>query len=216
MLRWVPFVVFLHFLLKFKPFDEFLPNCRSLCVCVARVRVCVLPLNIEVSRSQAIIGTFFQCLFQKMIGWVPLEVLFALCWSLNHLKCDGQYLFLSYCDSCSACEKSFLTRKECAHFRSPRQKCIYIYISVWTWLKVPPDPVRENNANQFLLRMANLLTRLRSRLIQVAHVTSLGCLCPKPASFAIFGCKYVCMYVCMYMYVCVCMYVCMYVNSFFE
>ena len=37
--------------------------------------------------------------------------------------------------------------------------------------------------------------RLRSRLIQVAYVTSLGCLCPKPASFEIFGCKYVCMYV---------------------
>ena len=38
----------------------------NLSLCVARVRVCVLPLNIEV--SQAIIGTFFQCLFQKMIG----------------------------------------------------------------------------------------------------------------------------------------------------
>ena len=65
----------------------------NLSLCVARVRVCVLPLNIEV--SQAIIGTFFQCLFQKMIGWVPLEVLFTLCWSLNRLKCDGQCLFLS-------------------------------------------------------------------------------------------------------------------------
>ena len=31
-------------------------------------------------------------------------------------------------------------------------------------------------------------TRLRSRLIQVAYVTSLGCLCPKSASFEIFGC----------------------------
>ena len=38
-------------------------------------------------------------------------------------------------------------------------------------------------------------TRLGSRLIQVAYVTSLGCLCPKPASFEISGCKYVCMYV---------------------
>ena len=35
--------------------------------------------------------------------------------------------------------------------------------------------------------------------IQVAYETSLGCLCPKPASFEIFGCKCVCkMYVCMY------------------
>ena len=41
-------------------------------------------------------------------------------------------------------------------------------------------------------------TRLRSRLIQVEHVTSLGCMCPKPASFQIIGCKYVCMNVCMY------------------
>ena len=41
----------------------------------------------------------------------------------------------------------------------------------------------------FLLRSH----RLRSRLIQVAYVTSLGCLCPKPASIEIFGC---CMYEC--------------------
>ena len=34
-------------------------------------------------------------------------------------------------------------------------------------------------------------TRLRSRLIQVAYVTSLGCLCPKPASFETFGCMFV-------------------------
>ena len=43
-------------------------------------------------------------------------------------------------------------------------------------------------------------SRLRSRLIQVAYVTTLGCLCPKTASFNWdFGSKYVCM----------CMYVCM-------
>ena len=35
-------------------------------------------------------------------------------------------------------------------------------------------------------------TRLRSRLVQVAYVTSLCCLCPKAATFKIFGCKYVC------------------------
>ena len=34
---------------------------------------------------------------------------------------------------------------------------------------------------------------LRSRLIQVVYVTSLGYLCPKSASIEIFGC---CMYVC--------------------
>ena len=50
---------------------------------------------------------------------------------------------------------------------------------------------------------------LRSRLIQVAYVTSLGCLSPKPASFEVFGCKYVCKYVCVYVcvYVCRCMYI---------
>ena len=68
-----------------------------------------------------------------------------------------------------------------------------------------------NNINCFncLLIIANLTesnihcphfcfggTRLRSRLIQVAYVTSLGCLCWKPASFEIFWCKYVCMPVC--------------------
>ena len=34
---------------------------------------------------------------------------------------------------------------------------------------------------------------LRSRLIQVVYVTSLGCLCPKSASFEISVCMYVCM-----------------------
>ena len=37
--------------------------------------------------------------------------------------------------------------------------------------------------------------RLRSRLIQVAYVTSQGCPCPKPASFEMFRCKYVCVYI---------------------
>ena len=37
-----------------------------MCVCV-----CVHPLNKDV--SQAIIGTFFQRLLQKMVGWVAFE-----------------------------------------------------------------------------------------------------------------------------------------------
>ena len=45
---------------------------RAGCVCVC---VCVHSLNKDV--SQAIIGTFFfQCLFQKMVGWVTFEVSF--------------------------------------------------------------------------------------------------------------------------------------------
>ena len=43
--------------------------------------------------------------------------------------------FSSYCDYCSACEKSFLTGKErpreCTHCRSPHQKN-YIYIYIFT------------------------------------------------------------------------------------
>ena len=133
MLQWVPSVVFLHFLLKFKTFWRVfsLPkrDCKSLCVCVC-VCVCVHPLNKDT--SQAIIGTFFQYILQKMVGWVALRFVIAFCWGLNRLKCDGQCLFLSYCNSCSACEMSFLTGKECpgkcAHCRSPRQKIFYVYV----------------------------------------------------------------------------------------
>ena len=41
-----------------------------------------------------------------------------------------------------------------------------------------------------------------------ADVTILGCLCPKPASFEIFGCTYVCMCVCVRVCVCVCVFLC--------
>ena len=60
-------MVFLHFLLKFKPFDEFFPFqnvIANLCVCI--YCVCVHPLNKDI--SQAITGTFFQCILQKMVG----------------------------------------------------------------------------------------------------------------------------------------------------
>ena len=114
-------VFFPHFLLKFKPFYEFFPFqnvIANLCVCV-----CVHPLNEDV--SQAIIGACFHCVSQKMVVWVALRFVIALSRSLNHLTCDGQCLFLSYCNSCSSCEISFL---KCAHCRSPRQKNIYVYI----------------------------------------------------------------------------------------
>ena len=41
-------------------------------------------------------------------------------------------------------------------------------------------------------------TRLCSRLIQVAYMTSVSCLCRKPASFEILGCKYVRTYITAY------------------
>ena len=69
-------MVFLHFLLRFKPFDEFFPfqnMIANLSVCVASlgVRVCMHTLNKD---SQAIIGTL-----QKMLGWVTLRFVIALC-----------------------------------------------------------------------------------------------------------------------------------------
>ena len=72
---WVPFVVFLKFLLKVKLFDVFsLPRdmIANLSVFVARcVCVCVHPLNKDV--SQAITGTFCQCHFQKIVVWVTFK-----------------------------------------------------------------------------------------------------------------------------------------------
>ena len=95
----------------------------SVCMCV-----CVHPLNKDI--PQAIIVSFFQCVLQKIVGWVALSFVIALCRSWNHLECDGQCLFLSYCNSCSAGEMSFLTRKECprkrAHCRSTCQKNMYV------------------------------------------------------------------------------------------
>ena len=106
-------------------------NCKSLSVCIARVCVCVHPLNKDV--SQAIIA-LFSVPFSKdgrMGRFRGFSLLFVEVY--NRLKCDGQCLFLCYCDwSCYACEKSFLTiqernvsGRESAHCRSPRQK-IYI------------------------------------------------------------------------------------------
>ena len=69
-------MVFLHFLLKFKPFDEFFPfqnMIANLCVCVATVCVCVHPLNKDISQA----GTFFQCILQNIVGWVALSSLFV-------------------------------------------------------------------------------------------------------------------------------------------
>ena len=56
-------------------------DCKSLSVCRALVWVCVCvcvhPLNKDV--SQAIIGTFFHCILQTMVGWVALRFAIALC-----------------------------------------------------------------------------------------------------------------------------------------
>ena len=107
-------------------------DCKSLWVCSYCVSVCVHPLNKDI--SQAIIGTFLQCVLQKMVRWVALRFVITLCWGLNCLKCDDQCFFLSCCNSCSACEVSFLTRKGCpgkyAHCRSPRPKKFFVYIHI--------------------------------------------------------------------------------------
>ena len=62
------FCGFSSLFLKFKPFDDFFPFqnvIANLSVFVARV------LNKDV--SQAIIGFFYQCYFQKMVGWVVFK-----------------------------------------------------------------------------------------------------------------------------------------------
>ena len=89
--------------------------------------MCVHPLNKDV--SQAVIGTFFSVPFSKdgrMGRFSGFSLLYVEVYQIN-------VSFLSYCDYCSTCEKSFLTGKECprecTHCRSPHQKkYIYIYI----------------------------------------------------------------------------------------
>ena len=73
MLRLVTLVVFLHYLLKYKPFNEFFPFQNVVAnLCVWLECVCVHPLN--KGFSQAVIGTFYQCHFQTMVGWVTFKV----------------------------------------------------------------------------------------------------------------------------------------------
>ena len=71
-------MVFRHSLLKFKPFDEFFTFqnvIANLSVCVVTVCVSVHPLINDI--SQAIMGTFFQRILQKMVGWVALRFVIA-------------------------------------------------------------------------------------------------------------------------------------------
>ena len=72
--------IFLQYLLKFKPLDDFFPlpkRVANLRVSVTRVCVWVHMLNKDF--FQAVIGTFYQsdrCHFQKMGGWVAFKFLF--------------------------------------------------------------------------------------------------------------------------------------------
>ena len=71
------FVVFLHYFLEFKPFDELFPFqnvIANLSVFVARVCVCVCVHSFNKDVCQAIIGTLYQCHFQKKVGWVTFKV----------------------------------------------------------------------------------------------------------------------------------------------
>ena len=82
----------------------------NLSVCIARLCVCTSIEDCLSSYS----WHFFSVPFSKdMVGWVTFKV--SLCFmlkTLNRLKCGSQCLFLSYCNSCSACEKSFLLHEE--------------------------------------------------------------------------------------------------------
>ena len=95
MLRWVPFVVFLHFWFKFKLFAQFFPfqnviaNLQSLSLSVQPVqlawgRECVYVHRIKTSLKLSL--HFFQCLFQKMVGLVAFEVSLCFLLKLKPLK----------------------------------------------------------------------------------------------------------------------------------
>ena len=93
--RWVPFGVFLHYLLKFKRFVAFfisLPKCDCESLCLWLECVCVHPLNKGV--SQAIIGTFYQCHFQKMAGWDKVAFMFSPLFMLK-IKSFKMWLLVS-------------------------------------------------------------------------------------------------------------------------
>ena len=72
-LRWVRFGVFLHHLLKFKPLDDVFPfkTWLQISLCLWLERVWVHPVNKDV--SQAIFSTFYQCQFQKIVGWIGFK-----------------------------------------------------------------------------------------------------------------------------------------------
>ena len=78
-----------------------------------------------------------------MVGWVAFKVSLRIMLKLKPFKIDDQCLFLAFCASCSACEKSFLTGKECSCGDGGRGI---------------GEGMRENNAYCFVLRMAHLLT----------------------------------------------------------
>ena len=71
---------FLHHLLKFKPLDDVFPfkTWLQFSLCLWLERVCVHPVNKDV--SQAIFSTFYQCQFQKIVGWIcfKFSLLFML------------------------------------------------------------------------------------------------------------------------------------------
>ena len=109
------FVVFLYYLLKFKLLDEFFlfqSVIANLSLCVARVYVFMYIHWIKTSLELSL-ALFVSAIFKVWQDGSLFSFLFYLCWSLNRLKFDGQCLFLSYCNSCFACERSFLTGAEC-------------------------------------------------------------------------------------------------------
>ena len=69
----------LNLLMSFTPFKTWL----QISLCVWLLCVCVHPLNKD---SQAIIGTFYQCHFQEMVGWVAFKVSLLLMLKFKSLK----------------------------------------------------------------------------------------------------------------------------------
>ena len=108
----------LNLLMSFFPSKTWMQISLSLwlecCVCVC---VCVYIHWIKTSLKLSLALFSVPSSKDGRMGRFWGRSLFPLCWRLNHLKCDGQCLFLSHFDFCSACEKSFLTGKECAYCR---------------------------------------------------------------------------------------------------
>ena len=80
-------MVFLHYLLRYEffPIQKVIAN---LCVYVWLECVCVCVHLLKKDFCQAIIGTFYQCHFQKMVGWVAFKFSFLFMLKFKSFKCD--------------------------------------------------------------------------------------------------------------------------------
>ena len=118
-------------------FSPFKIDCKSLCVCVCVCSycVCVHPLNKDI--SQAIIGTFFQCILLKMVGWVALyfKIQNPLKDISLHRKLDTQSWFLlCFTPFIRVVKSSRLPAKIAAYLVSIGQLLCLAFLYRWRFL----------------------------------------------------------------------------------